>query len=555
LSWLRVVWMESEIKRDAIRDCLASYSKALRDKKGAAVIINDTNIDFYGEVTTHFSGIPFDYVRTVFEDPYGLALGMLAARKELGMNFAVIIISQHHSVYHMTPFTLGDLFRAEGDVHILLFESHMAKRISDEGMPVVQDELIESVIPSSMKLDFDFMHSFFWISEKFESEYFAMASAAYGEDLKQKAFNAVSTCNNSIIVAHSPSVRESDNTDFLQKAVECGYVRLYESRCDGSFKINYVPSFIPVSEFLGSDPFFSGISEAQVQEIQKKVYSWWESKAPGRMPHPKFIEKEVGGVDFGVSQPQGHSADERLANMKNRLSDSAPASRIPGDKKAEPSKFGFSEIEDKDIDTLDSIPSSEVAKEREEAAKMKAQGEHASIFSPPKKEERPLEASKPAGIGAPSEIRLYTGMGQDEKESHYIEPMREEPARQQAKPAISIEAEKPAGGIESMIDSSGTEGEGAVEGIAGMLEPEESRKIVEQKLAQKEEKQKEKQAWPYYQGEEKPPSGLSGMIDSVEEQSGLGKIAKEEPRQAAKPPEKKKPHADSSALDGMLEDV
>ncbi|HQT45491.1 MAG TPA: hypothetical protein PLO51_05925, partial [Candidatus Micrarchaeota archaeon] len=297
-------------------------------------------------------------------DPYGLALGMLAAQKELQTKFAIILISQHHSVYHMTPFTLNDLFRSGGDVHLLLFESHMARRISEEGMPVISDELIESVLPESQRLDFDFMHSFIWVSEKFEAEYVAMGSAAYGEDLQAKAFNAMSTCNNSIIVVHSPSAKEDDNLGYLQKAVECGIVRLYEQSCSGKFKVNYVPSFIPVTEFFSSNKFFTGISAEQVASMQQKIYAWWESRAPGKMPHPQLIEKEVGGVDFGVSagkeQPSG---DAKLAAMKERFSDTASALKQPG-KQPMDAKFGFSEIEEKEIDTLSSIPSSEIAAER-----------------------------------------------------------------------------------------------------------------------------------------------------------------------------------------------
>ncbi len=565
--------MESDMKRDAVRDCLDSYAKALRGKKAQAVIINDTDMDFYPDVSTHFSGIPFDYVRTVFEDPYGLALGMLAAQKELKTKFAIILVSQHHSVYHMTPFTLNDLFRAGGDVHLLLFESHMARRISEEGMPVIRDELIESVLPESQRLDFDFMHSFIWVSEKFEAEYVAMGSAAYGEDLKAKAFNAMSTCNNSIIVVHSPSAKEDDSLEYLQKAVECGIVRLYEQSCSGMFKVNYVPSFIPVTEFFSSNKFFSGISAEQIAHMQQKVYAWWESRAPGKMPHPQFIEKEVWSVDFGVSAGKERSSGEaKLAAMKEKFSDTGAALKQPG-KQAGEGKFGFSEIEEKDIDTLHPIPSSEIAAERGVQTAKDAPGSgggRVGMFAtPPAISTAQSRAEPPAvtpqaqdekggdvpGPVSPSQIRMYTGEIPPEAK-------KEEPGEPFAPSAATARKEKPQFGLESMIEK----GEEGLQGseIESILAPDESRKLVEDKLHEKAEEAKKKEGWPYYQGEDKPPAALSGMIDEVEEE----KKPKEQGRQGSQPysqsagqsqqpgnPSKKKPHSDNPALDGMLEEV
>ncbi len=576
--------MESEIKLDAIRTCLDSYSKVLREKRSHVVVINDTNIDFYNEVSSHFSDVPFDYVRTVFEDPYGLAIGMLAGQKELNKSFTVLIISQHHSVYHMTPFTLNDLFREGGDVHILLFESHIARRISNEGMPVVQDEMIESIIPQVTKLDFDFMHSFLWISEKFEAQYFAMGSAAYGEDLKQKVFNSISTCKNSIVVVHSPSVKEDDNLDSLQKAVECGFVRLFELQCTGHFKINYFPSFIPISDFFKSNSFFTGISPEQTADIQKKVYSWWESKAPGRMPHPQFIEKEVGDVDFGVRAHESAQAGEQAKPPESMTAVSSDAPSKPKEDEDNREKFGFEEIEEKDIDTLHSIPSSQIAQEKMEKTGKGTQiigaeklydgpslsgggssnnyDKHIVVFEPVKNELAAVDVSKPdaaKGVSMPvaakvaPELEAVKDISKHEKDHMDLQMMIDSGKDTESKNPTN-DVSKHEGGhidLEALIDSGGASSD---EGIENMLEPSESRKFVDEKLHEKVEEAKKKDGWPYYQGDDKPPKVLSGMIDSVEEEKkpGMGQgDQSSQPGQA----QKKKPHSDSAALDGMLEEV
>ncbi|HQT45150.1 MAG TPA: hypothetical protein PLO51_04170, partial [Candidatus Micrarchaeota archaeon] len=164
------------------------------------------------------------------------------------------------------------------------------------------------------------------------------------------------------------------------------------------------------------------------------------------------------------------------------------------------------------------------------------------------------------GMISPSDIHMYTGVIPPE-------PKKEEPVEPFAASSAKAPAqkEKPEPGLESMIEMGAEEPQGSE--IESILAPDESRKLVEDKLHAKAEEAKKKEGWPYYQGEDKPPAALSGMIDGAEEEKNTGEQGRQgsqspsqsgrQPQQSDKGPQpsKKKPHSGSPALDGMLEEV
>ena len=300
-----MVVMDSDIKRNAVRLCLAQFAASLKENGKNAIVVNDTNIEFYEDVAASFQGLKFDYISLAFEDAFAFCAGLLEVQTELGQESCMMLFADHSSAHRISPFTINDLMQRGQDVNIVLFEQNLAKKFYYKHM---YNALTQGKMPMQVeeakKPFFNYRHTFLSSSFRMHAAYLAQASAAFESDLSQKAASASNPALGSLLVIHSPAEKEDEDLEMMRQAVECGYVMLFERSAKGNANITYMPKFSPsIEEFLKTAAFFEGITDKQVADLENHLERRWEEAAPGKF--------RTGGAQEETRQPKPHAKKER----------------------------------------------------------------------------------------------------------------------------------------------------------------------------------------------------------------------------------------------------